>query len=229
MKKLTKANIEQLANEIMQFLDKHEMQDAVCIYFNNKRIRSKSNWDGENLTYQWIEESNIDPHNYFEYAAYGHILSMSFEGSLYDCLNYSFGRREEQFRKLFDKYNLYFELGNFWNLTAYPINDDMEIEYTYYEKPQPIIDLYYHARKLYPKELQPIMETWYKLSLNEGDKGSCVLGAGIEFDLDGQHYFMHACSRWQGSLSWEPHVETIKSLLKEIGATNIYYNCGYMD
>ena len=109
MKTLTKANIEQLANEIMQFLDKHEMQDAVCIYFNNKRIRSKSNWDGENLTYQWIEESNIDPHNYFEYAAYDHILSMSFEGSLYDCLNYSFGRREEQFRKLIDKYNLYFE------------------------------------------------------------------------------------------------------------------------
>ena len=103
MKTLTKANIEQLANEIMQFLDKHEMQDSVCIYFNNKRIRSNSNWDGENLTYQWIEESNIDPHNYFEYAAYDHILSMSLEGNLYDCLNYSFGRREEQFRKLFDK------------------------------------------------------------------------------------------------------------------------------
>lgn len=50
-----------------------------------------------------------------------------------------------------------------------------------------------------------------------------------EFDLDGQHYFMHVCSRWQGSLSWEPHVETIKSLLEEIGATNIYYNCGHMD
>lgn len=229
MKKLTKANIEQLANEIMQFLDKHEMQDAVCIYFNNKRIRSKSNWDGKNLTYQWIKESNIDPHNYFEYAAYDHILSMSFEGDLYDCLNYAFGRREEQFRKLFDKYNLHVELGNAWNLTAFPNDDDMEIEYTYYEKPQPVIDLYYHARKLYPKELQIIMKAWYELSTNEGDKGSCVINAGIEFDLDGQHYFMHVCSRWQGSLSWEPHVETIKSLLKEIGATNIYYNCGNMD
>lgn len=229
MKTLTKANIEQLANEIMQFLDKHEMQDAVCIYFNNKRIRSNSNWDGKNITYQWIEESNIDPHNYFEYAAYDHILSMSFEGSLYDCLNYSCGRREEQFRKLFDKYNIYYEFGNAWNLTAFPNDDDMEIEYTYYKKPESVINLYYHARELYPKELQTIMKIWYELSFNEGDKGSCVLGAGIEFDLDGQHCFLHACSPWQGSLSWEPHVETIKSLLQGLGATNIYYNCGHMD
>ena len=97
------------------------------------------------------------------------------------------------------------------------------------EKPQPVIDLYYHARKLYPKELQIIMKAWYELSTNEGDKGSCVINAGIEFDIDGQHYFMHVCSRWQGSLSWEPHVEIIKSLLKEISATNIYYNCGHMN
>lgn len=229
MKTLTKANIEQLANEIMQFLNEHEMQDAVCIYFNNKRIRSNSNWDGENLTYQWVEESNIDPHDYFEYAAYDHILSMSFEGSLYDCLNYSFGRREEQFIKIFNKYNLYFELGNLWNLTVYSNDDNMEIEYTYYNKPQPETDLYYVARGSYPENIRTIMEIWYKLSANEGDKGSCVLSAGIEFDLNGQHYFMHACSPWQGSLSWESNVNTIKSLLSWIGATNIYYNCGHMD
>lgn len=229
MKKLTKANIEQLAKEIMQFLDEHEMQDGVCIYFNNKRVCSDYKRNGKTFVYQWVEKSNVDPHKYFEYAAYDHILSMSFEGSLYDCLNYSFGKREEQFKNLFNKYDLYFELGSAWNLTVYPNDDNMEVEYTYYEKPKATRYLYYFDRESYPEKLRTIMEIWYKLSSNTGDKGSCVLSAGMEFDLDEKHYFMHACSPWQGSLSWELHIDTVKSLLNEIGATDIYYNCGHMD
>lgn len=37
MQKLTKANIAQLAQEIITFLNANEMQDEVCIYFNNTR------------------------------------------------------------------------------------------------------------------------------------------------------------------------------------------------
>ena len=229
MKQLTKSQIEKLALDIMLFLDAHHMQDGVCLYFNNKRIRSKGNWDGEDLTYEWVEDPNMDPHDYFEFAAYEHILSMSFEGSLYDCLNYSFGQREEQFRAIFDRYDLYFELGNAWNLTVYTSDDDMEVEYTYYNRPQPVTDLYYHSRANYPKEIATIMEVWYKLATNHGDEGSCVIGAGFEFTHNDKKYFMCACSSWQGSISWEADKDTIHSLLEGIGATNIRYNWGNMD
>jgi hypothetical protein len=229
MKKLTKANIEQLAQEIMKFLEQKGLNSGVCIYYNNKRMRSDGHWDGEDLTYSWVEELDMDPHDYFEYAAYEHILSMSFEGGLYDVLNYSFGKREEQFRELFEKYGLYFELGNSWNLSVYLIDDNIEVEYTYYNEPQPITDLYYFARSNYPHELTTIMDVWYKLSSYEGDKGSCVIGAGFSFEWRDTKYFMNACSPWQGSISWESHTDIIRALLTGIGATNISYNWGNMD
>ena len=49
---------------------------------------------------------------------------MSFEGPLYDVLNaYVPGwvKKEDEFRKLFEKYGFYYELGNAWNLSAYEI------------------------------------------------------------------------------------------------------------
>lgn len=229
MQKLTKANIAQLTQEIITFLDTNEMQDAVCIYFNNTRMRSKCNWRETPLTFKWEQDDNIDPHDCFEYAAYNHIISMSFEGSLYELLNYGGRKIVEDFNSLFNKYNLYYELGNAWNLTAYPLDDDMEIEYTYYDKPEPITNLYYHSRENYPNDIRAIMETWYNLSYLYGNKGSCVLGAGFEFTLDGKKYFMSACSPWQGNLSWESNVDTVQSLLENIGAIDIIYKWGHMD
>ena len=73
------------------------------------------------------------------------------------------------------------------------------------------------------------MRIWYNLSLKEGDKGSCVLGAGFRFEWKNNSYFMGACSPWQGSLSWEAHTDTIKQMLIDIGATDIYYDWGRMD
>jgi hypothetical protein len=58
---------------------------------------------------------------------------MSFEGGLYDCINYGNGGVYDKLQNIFDNYGLYFELGNAWNLTAYPTNDDLEVEYTIYE------------------------------------------------------------------------------------------------
>ena len=229
MKTLTKANIEQLVDEITAFLEKHHMEDGVCIYFNNKRIVSEGFFDGENLTYKWMQEENMDPHYYSPYAAYDHIISMSFEGSLYDLLNYRGGKLEEQFRAIFTKYGLYYEFGYAWCFTAYPLDDDMEIEYTNYTKPEPAIDLYYHSKDMYPDAISVIMEMWYQLSSYSGDSGSCVLGAGFNFTFEGKKYFMHACSPYQGSLSWEVHVTTVSDLLRAIGATDISFNYGIMD
>ena len=135
MGKITKTDIEKLANEIKAFLETHEIADSVSIYYNGNVVRSKTEYDSEyNATYTWVKTDDVDPHDYFEYAAYDHILSMSFEGVLYELLNYSGGSIIDKFNKIFEKYGLYYELGNAWNLTCC-LNDDVEVEYTYYERP----------------------------------------------------------------------------------------------
>ena len=105
----------------------------------------------------------------------------------------------------------------------------MKVEYTHYNEPEPVTDLYYFARENYPIELKLIMETWYLLSKAEGDQGSCVIGAGFKFNYKSKQYFMNACSPYQGSLSWEYSVPDIKKMLEEIGATEIYFDYGRMD
>jgi hypothetical protein len=228
MKTFTKTNIEELAKEIISFLNKEKLASDVSIYFNNKVMRDRGTWDEDyNYIPKWETTENVDPHDYFEYAAYDHILSMSFEGGLYEVLNYTFGRKEEEFNKIFERHGLYFELGNAWNLSVYPI-DDMEIEYTKYEQPKETIQLY-RWNRMAPSELQSIMDEWFVQSSMVGDKGSCVLGAGFAFKWRGEKYFMEACSPYQGSISWETPKDKIQKMLEDIGATEIYYKWGNMD
>ena len=119
MKTLTKINIEELANEIISFLEKEKLASDVSIYFNNKVMRARGEWDDKyNYIPKWETTENVSPHDYFDYCAYDHILSMSFEGPLYDILNYTHGRKEDKFDALFEKWGLYHEQGNAWNLTA---------------------------------------------------------------------------------------------------------------
>ena len=73
------------------------------------------------------------------------------------------------------------------------------------------------------------MTAWYELSKQTGDQGCCVIGAHMKFDYQGKSYEMAACSPWQGENSWTPHVDTVKDMLKNIGAENISWNYGRMD
>lgn len=229
--KLTKIKIEELVNEIIDFLKKHELQDSVCIYYNNKRWTIKSEYLGDGkFREEEIIEENMNPLDYFEYANNRHILSMSFEGGLYDVLNYTFGNREEQFLAIFEKYNLYYELGSCWNLTAYPTNglEYEDIEYTAYEERTEPEYIYLHKENV-QEELREIMKHWYELSSKCGDYGCCVIGAKMCFTYKGKEYEMAPCSPHQGEGSWTPHVETIKRMLRNIGATDVYYYYGRMD
>ena len=229
MKKLTKTNIEELAQEIITFLEKHELASSVSIYFNNKVMRDRGEYDKEyNYIPKWETTEDVDPHEYFEWAAYDHILSMSFEGPLYDVLNYTFGKREEQFRSIFEKRGLYYEFGNMWNFSVYLSDDNIEVEYTKYATPKETIYLYKSNDNI-PFELQNIMDMWYVLSSQTNIQGSCVIGAGFEFEWKEDKYFMPACSPYQSSISWETHKDEIEKMLEEIGATEIYYNWGRMD
>ena len=228
--KLSKIKIEEMVHKIEDFLKKHDLLGDVCIYFNNKRHLWKQNYKTDE--YILREEDDISPLDYFEYANEKHILSMSFEGAFYHVLNgwdkYS-GKMQEKFMNILEEYGLYYELGNAWNLSCYPSEIEYdEIEYTLYEKdPEPEF-IYIHKENVLP-ELKNIMIAWYRLSEKTGDIGSCVIGAGYKFKYKGKPYKMSACSPWQGSISWEKHIETIKQMLINIGATEIYYDYGRMD
>ena len=228
MNKLTKENIQSFAIDIMTYLKRNQLDSDVCIYFNNKRIKNEYNWLNPDAPPKFVVEEDMNPFEYFEYANHDHILSMSFEGPLYDVLNYEGGKKEEGLHKIFEKYGVYWELGNAWNLSAYPIDDNMEIEFTPYGKPKEKKELYMWDKSV-PTELRIIMDTWYKLSESEGDKGSCVVGAGYNFTWKEEEYFMCSCSPWQGSISWEANKDAIKMMLQGIGATNIIYDWGRMD
>ena len=127
-KPLTTEQIEQLATEIHTWLVKNELWMDVSIYFNGKRWSTMKR-DGEKYEFCYNEnryfEDVADPKDYFEYVREPeNILSMSFEGGLYEVLNGWTNdciKLEREFQKIFCKYNLSFQLGNAWNLTAFEI------------------------------------------------------------------------------------------------------------
>lgn len=82
---------------------------------------------------------------------------------------------------------------------------------------------------LIPKELLEIAKEWHDLSSKEGDKGSCVIGARMEFFYNGYHYKMYPQSRWQGEGSWIPFKDLIKEKLEKIGCTDVKYEWGILD
>mgnify|MGYP007061822472 CR=1 FL=1 len=120
-KKMTERQIEKLAYEIRNFLLKHDLWMDVTIYFNGKAISTDDrcgHYAYNDPTKLFVLE-NQDPKRFFEYA--GGIISMSFEGGLYEVMNYcSRPKVLNAFEKLLAKYGLHYELGNAWNLSVYP-------------------------------------------------------------------------------------------------------------
>lgn len=116
--------IEALARAIYDLLLSHGIWQDVSIYFNGKCMSScndtatKFRYNGE----PFISEGK-DPRDCFDYVAEKHILSMSFEGPLYEALNGYAGNWEieAELIALLKKYGCYYELGNAWNLTCYPL------------------------------------------------------------------------------------------------------------
>lgn len=107
---------EMLAEDIKAFIMANGLNIDVRIYFNNK-------------CYDWIEGdvylkepnllTDIKPSQYFEYAN-DDTVAMSFEGDLYDIINYhEMPKVLERFDEIFDRHNCYYELGHAWNLSVY--------------------------------------------------------------------------------------------------------------
>lgn len=114
------------AKETLKYLVKHWLEEDTSIYVNGYRISYHGrDWHKNTEKFDWEKikvEENMNPRGYFEWA--GNFMSMSFEGLLYDVMNdYYEGayKREEELRKIFEKYGKYYELGNAWNLSLYDI------------------------------------------------------------------------------------------------------------
>lgn len=102
--------IEVLAKDVLKWLYEKELWIDVRVYYNGKVVYEKS------------KEEEANPKDYFDYVAEPHILSMSFEGALYEVFNGTSERAyklQEEFNEILKGYGLYYELGNAWNLTLY--------------------------------------------------------------------------------------------------------------
>ena len=118
---------EALAKDIYNWCQKRGLWGDNIIYFNGKAWSSSKEWNGvqgKSIGDDLYEYEDKNPRDYFEYVNDPNILSMSFEGPLNHVLNaYVSGwvKLENEFMKLFEKYGLYYEMGNAWNLSAYEI------------------------------------------------------------------------------------------------------------
>lgn len=133
--------------------------------------------------------------------------------------------------KIFEKVGAYYELGDSWNLSLYPMSDDYEIETTPCKKKRDPDPIYVDRQTLneIPVELRLVDHLWSTLQKEEGDVGSCVLGASLNFTYKDEKYEMPPLGPWQGSLSWERSLPTIMDYLQKLGATDIRYNPGRLD
>ena len=81
-----KTEAEKCARDIIDWMIKHDLWIDTAIYVNGKRY---GDYDGKDYHYgnTWdcvFVEENMDPRDYFDFA--GDLLSMSFEGTLYEIL-----------------------------------------------------------------------------------------------------------------------------------------------
>lgn len=122
----TSEKLIELRDEIHSFLKKNSLWSDVRIYVDGKCLATD---DGHGRGVKVDEDSflidDMDPSDYFKYLRQPHILSMSFEGPFYECLNGYAGDYgwsiESEFCDLLRKYGVYYELGEAWNLSCYPI------------------------------------------------------------------------------------------------------------
>lgn len=220
--KLDTVAINELATNLCLVLQELEMDDDVCIYFDNKRARSTR--DG------WVFEEDMHPRNYCAYAAKDNILTITSEGSLYMYYDYHC-EMPKKVRRLLDSYGLYLECATSWCWSAYLAHDSSYYTIIDYDMAptEPEVTYISLNNPACPSEIKNIMEYWYHLSEMEGDKGCCVLGAGFTFKYKEHNYEMAPCSPWQGEESWTPHVPFIKTMLEKAGAENVKWDCGIMD
>lgn len=113
---------EQMALELIRYLQENDMFTDVSLYLNNKRYSSSQHNDDlvEETEYgPYYITDDVDVSDYVEYFN-AHTITMTFEGPLYDALNYAYDNTvSDDISAIAASYGLYFEQGNAWNLAFY--------------------------------------------------------------------------------------------------------------
>ena len=118
--------MQRLAREIYDWCQAKGLWGDNIIYFEGKAWGNMPTWNGEKgkqIDEGLYEYENKNPRDYIEYSN-PDTITMSFEGSLNHVLNgYVPGwtKLETEFSKLFEKYDLYYEMGYHWSLAAYKL------------------------------------------------------------------------------------------------------------
>ena len=118
--------MELLAIDIYNWCVQKNLWGDNCIYFNGKAWASWDTWHGtkgKKIGNRLYEYEGKNPRNYFPGGDCA--FSMSFEGKLNHVLNaYIPGwvKLESEFYKLFDKYDLGFEMFYSWCGNAYKLH-----------------------------------------------------------------------------------------------------------
>ena len=102
-----------IANELAFFLCEHDLGYETLIYFNNMAYELDNN-DIEVL-------HNVKGSSICEYAN-DDTVTVTFEGTLYQIMNgYLGASMYHKIEKIFEKYDMYSEMGNSWNISLYKI------------------------------------------------------------------------------------------------------------
>lgn len=114
IKRLTPAKLEKLALELLTYLQQKNMFDYVYIYVNGKcytQHRIESHCEHRETKYgRYYVIPNMPVREIMEYCN-PETITVSFDGALYDALNYNHGIVESDLNKMFKKYGMYFEQG----------------------------------------------------------------------------------------------------------------------
>lgn len=125
-KPITPENMQKMAVRLIKLIDSLGMFHMINIYAGGKHYTSDYNNKNPDMqevkvesdTIYYVQDTNMDkiPVEYNNPKT----LTMTFEGPLYDALNYdSTDKTMEKINKIFDEYGLYAEMGYAWSLAAY--------------------------------------------------------------------------------------------------------------
>lgn len=129
----SKSKANRCAKEVIKWLIKRDLWRDVIIYVDNGRYIFKNInlhkdeietfLKGEKIVPEVVWQEGYNPKEYFEYVCQPNFISMSFEGMLYEALNYCLSisycdKIDKELSDIFRKYGYYYELGNTWNLST---------------------------------------------------------------------------------------------------------------
>ena len=113
----------EFADELREWLLDREMWIDTVIYFNGKAYAP---WDRDLNEFYYNDRSHLveyaaDPADYMQFVNRD-TVTVSFEGPLYELINYDFCSSEmAEFDEIFKRHGMYYELGDAWNLACYEL------------------------------------------------------------------------------------------------------------